>query len=68
MFFLEEWGYPVALRLLEIIIPEQHYNDVSELLEHNEITDFWQTCSCESKVIFKIILRYCILALFLVLV
>ena len=46
----------MALRLIEIIIPEQHYNDVAELLEQNEITDYWQTCSCESKVIFKIIL------------
>ncbi len=47
----------MALRLLEIIVPEQHYNDVSELLKQNEITDYWQTCSCESKVIFKIILQ-----------
>jgi len=47
----------MALRLIEIIVPEQHYNDVSELLKKNEISDFWETCSCESKIIFKIILR-----------
>lgn len=47
----------MALRLLEIIVPEQHYNDVSELLKQSEITDHWQTCSCESSVIFKIILQ-----------
>jgi len=47
----------MALRLLEVIVPEQHFNDVSELLKKNEISDFWQTCSCESKIIFKIILQ-----------
>ena len=47
----------MALRLLEVIVPEQHFNAVSELLKQNEISDFWQTCSCESKIIFKIILQ-----------
>lgn len=47
----------MALRLLEVIIPEQHFNEVSELLKQNEISDFWQTCSCEAKIIFKIILQ-----------
>jgi len=46
----------MAIRLLEVIIPEQHFNEVSKLLKRNEITDFWQTCSCESSIIFKIIL------------
>jgi uncharacterized hydrophobic protein (TIGR00341 family) len=47
----------MALRLLEVIIPEQHYNDVSELLKQSDVSDYWQTCSCESNVIFKIILQ-----------
>lgn len=47
----------MALRLLEVIIPEQHFKEVSELLKQNEISDFWQTCSCESTIIFKIILQ-----------
>lgn len=47
----------MALRLLEVILPEENFNDVSELLKQNEITDYWQTCSCESKIIFKIILQ-----------
>jgi uncharacterized hydrophobic protein (TIGR00341 family) len=47
----------MALRLLEVIVPEQYFNEVSDLLNRNEITDFWQTCSCESKIIFKIILH-----------
>lgn len=42
---------------MEVIIPEQHFNEVSELLTENDISDFWQTCSCESKIIFKIILQ-----------
>lgn len=47
----------MALRLLEIIVPEQHFKDVSEVLKQNEIADFWQTCGCDSKIIFKIILQ-----------
>ncbi len=47
----------MALRLLEVIIPEQHFNEVSEVLKQNEISDFWRTCSCEFSVIFKIILQ-----------
>jgi len=47
----------MALRLLEVIVPEQHFNEVSELLKQNEIDDYWQTCSCESGIIFKIILQ-----------
>lgn len=47
----------MALRLLEVIIPEQHFNEVSALLKQNEISDYWQTCSCESAIIFKIILQ-----------
>lgn len=47
----------MALRLLEVIVPEQYFNDVQELLNENEISDFWETCSCESNIIFKIILQ-----------
>jgi|GEM_PF-2855015 len=47
----------MALRLLEIILPEEHFNDVAELLKQHGVTDYWQTCSCESKIIFKIILQ-----------
>ena len=47
----------MALRLMEVIVPEQFYNDVSGIIEENEISDYWQTCSCESRVIFKIILQ-----------
>lgn len=47
----------MALRLLEVIVPEQHHNDIVELLKKNGISDHWQTCGCESNVIFKIILQ-----------
>ena len=47
----------MALRLLEVIVPEQYFNEVSDILEKNEISDYWQTCSCESMIIFKLILQ-----------
>lgn len=47
----------MPLRLLEVIVPEQYFNDISGILSANEITEYWQTCSCESRVIFKIILQ-----------
>lgn len=46
----------MALRLIEIIIPEQYVNAMLDILNENDIKVFWQTCSCESSVIFKIIL------------
>lgn len=47
----------MALRLLEVIIPEQHLVEAAELLEQLEIFDFWQTCGCESNVILNILLQ-----------
>lgn len=47
----------MPLRLLEVIVPEQYFNDISGILSANEISEYWQTCSCESRVIFKIILQ-----------
>ncbi len=46
----------MALRLLEIVVPEQHVNEILTLLDDARITDYWQTCSCDSKVIYKLIL------------
>ena len=46
----------MALRLLEAIITEEHVNEVLTILEEAKITNYWQTCSCESRVVFKIIL------------
>lgn len=47
----------MALRLLEVIVPEQHFNEVSEILQENELSEYWQTCSCDEKVIVKIVLH-----------
>jgi len=46
----------MALRLLEIVIPEEHVGDVLSIIEEAQITNYWQTCSCESRTIFKLIL------------
>jgi len=46
----------MALRLLEIVIPEQHVSEVLTVIEEAQVTNYWQTCSCESRVIFKLIL------------
>ena len=46
----------MALRLLEIIIPEEFVNDVLVIIEEAQITNYWQTCSCEARAIFKLIL------------
>lgn len=46
----------MALRLLEIVVPEKHAGDVQASIEKAQITNFWQTCSCESRVIYKLIL------------
>jgi len=46
----------MALRLLEIVIPEQHVSEVLDIIEEAQITNFWQTCSCESRAIYKLIL------------
>ncbi len=46
----------MALRLLEIIIPEQYANEVSQLFAKSEVDNYWQTCGCETEVIFKTII------------
>lgn len=46
----------MALRLLEIVIPEEHVGEVLSIIEEAQITNYWQTCSCESRTIFKLIL------------
>ncbi|GAB4347473.1 MAG: TIGR00341 family protein [Desulfobulbaceae bacterium] len=46
----------MALRLLEMNVPEEHVIDVLNILEENRIVNFWQTCGCESSTIIKVIL------------
>jgi len=46
----------MALRLLEIVIPEEHVGEVLSIIEEAQITNYWQTCSCESRIVFKLIL------------
>ena len=46
----------MALRLLEIVIPEEHVSDVLAVIEEAQLTNYWQTCSCESRAIYKLIL------------
>ena len=46
----------MALRLLEIVIAEEHVTEVLAIIEKANVTNFWQTCSCESRAIFKLIL------------
>ena len=45
----------MALRFLEIVVPEEATNDVLKIIEGAQITNFWQTCSCENRSIFKLI-------------
>lgn len=45
----------MALRLLEIVVPEEVTGEVLKIIEEAQITNFWQTCSCESRNIFKLI-------------
>ena len=47
----------MALRLLEIVVPDKHFSEVLAIIEENEISEYWQTCSCEQNVIFKVILQ-----------
>ena len=46
----------MALRLLEIVIPEDHASEVLAIIEEAQLTNYWQTCGCESRVIYKLIL------------
>lgn len=47
----------MALRLLEMTVPEEHTNNVLQILNENNIQDYWQTCGCESNTIFKAIMH-----------
>jgi uncharacterized hydrophobic protein (TIGR00341 family) len=46
----------MALRLLEIVVPEDATNEVLKIIGEAQITNFWMTCSCESRNIFKMII------------
>jgi len=45
----------MALRLLEIVVPEEATGEVLAIIEEAAITNFWLTCSCENRNIFKLI-------------
>lgn len=45
----------MALRLLEIVVPEEVTGEVLAIIEEAKITNFWLTCSCENRNIFKLI-------------
>jgi uncharacterized hydrophobic protein (TIGR00341 family) len=45
----------MALRLLEIVVPEEGTGDVLKIIEEAGISNFWLTCSCENRNIFKLI-------------
>ncbi len=45
----------MALRLLEIVVPEDVTGEVLKVVEEARITNYWLTCSCENRNIFKII-------------
>jgi len=46
----------MALRLLEIVVPEEHVGEVLKSIEEAQVLNYWQTCSCKSMVIYKLIL------------
>jgi uncharacterized hydrophobic protein (TIGR00341 family) len=46
----------MALRLLEIVVPEEAAGEVLNIIAENQIANFWQTCGCESRNIFKMII------------
>lgn len=45
----------MALRLLEIVVPEEVTAEVLSIVEEAKVTNFWLTCSCENRNIFKMI-------------
>jgi uncharacterized hydrophobic protein (TIGR00341 family) len=45
----------MALRLLEIVVPEEVTGEVLAIVEEEKVTNFWLTCSCENRNIFKMI-------------
>ncbi|KPJ98726.1 MAG: hypothetical protein AMJ60_07380 [Desulfobacterales bacterium SG8_35] len=47
----------MALRLLEIVVPEEATGEVLKIIAEAQITNFWLTCSCENRNIFKLIVK-----------
>jgi hypothetical protein len=45
----------MALRLLEIVVPEEVTGDVLKIIEAAKVTNYWLTCSCENRNIVKMI-------------
>jgi len=45
----------MASRLLEIVITEDATGEVLKIIAEARITNFWMTCSCENRNIFKMI-------------
>ena len=45
----------MALRLLEIVVPEEVTGEVLAIVKEEKVTNYWLTCSCESRNIFKMI-------------
>jgi uncharacterized hydrophobic protein (TIGR00341 family) len=45
----------MAVRLLEIVVPEEATGEVLKIIAEARITNFWMTCSCENRNIFKMI-------------
>ena len=45
----------MALRLLEIVVPEEATHEVLAIIAAEKITNYWITCSCENRNIFKMI-------------
>ncbi|MEW6428895.1 MAG: TIGR00341 family protein [Thermodesulfobacteriota bacterium] len=46
----------MALRFLEITIPEEFAKDVSAALDKKGVATYWQTCGCDGTTVFKVIL------------
>ncbi len=45
----------MALRLLEIVVPEDATGEVLSIIGEAQVTNFWLTCSCENRNILKMI-------------
>ena len=47
----------IPLRLFKINVKEERVAEIIQILGENNISDYWQTCGCESNSIFKIIMH-----------
>ncbi|MBW2484294.1 MAG: TIGR00341 family protein [Deltaproteobacteria bacterium] len=45
----------MALRFLEIVVPEEATGEVLTIIGEAKITNYWITCSCENRSVFKMI-------------